>query len=71
MLQTGGDELEAVKTYFDTTGFERWNKIYGETEEVNKARPLRSCRARGAAAAAPGRRRAGRAGGARAPGAAA
>jgi magnesium-protoporphyrin O-methyltransferase len=36
MLQTGGDELEAVKSYFDTTGFERWNKIYGETDEVNK-----------------------------------
>eukprot|EP00887_Chlorella_sp_A99_P005877 scaffold1.g5877.t1 len=26
----------AVKKYFDTAGFERWNKIYGETEEVNK-----------------------------------
>lgn len=36
MMQTGGDELEAVKSYFDTTGFERWNKIYGETDEVNK-----------------------------------
>lgn len=38
MQETGGDELEAVKKYFDTAGFERWNKIYGETDEVNKVR---------------------------------
>lgn len=36
MSETGGDELEAVKKYFNTSGFERWNKIYGETDEVNK-----------------------------------
>jgi len=36
MAQAGGDELEAVKKYFNTSGFERWNKIYGETDEVNK-----------------------------------
>ncbi|PNH09601.1 Magnesium-protoporphyrin O-methyltransferase [Tetrabaena socialis] len=36
MEKTGGDELEAVKTYFNTAGFERWRKIYGETDEVNK-----------------------------------
>ncbi|KAL4433642.1 hypothetical protein ABPG75_000083 [Micractinium tetrahymenae] len=36
MQETGGNELEAVKKYFDTAGFERWNKIYGETDEVNK-----------------------------------
>ncbi|PSC67827.1 magnesium protoporphyrin IX chloroplastic-like [Micractinium conductrix] len=36
MQATGGDELAAVKTYFDTAGFERWNKIYGETDEINK-----------------------------------
>lgn len=36
MEQTGGDESEAVKNYFNTTGFERWRKIYGETDEVNK-----------------------------------
>lgn len=35
MEATGGDELEAVKSYFNTSGFERWNKIYGETDEVN------------------------------------
>lgn len=23
-----------VKNYFNTTGFERWRKIYGETDEV-------------------------------------
>lgn len=28
---TGGDEMESVKNYFNTTGFERWNKIYGTT----------------------------------------
>lgn len=33
---TGGDEMESVKNYFDGTGFERWQKIYGETDEVNK-----------------------------------
>jgi len=36
MKETGGDELEAVKNYFNTDGFQRWNKIYGETDEVNK-----------------------------------
>lgn len=36
MEETGGDELEAVKNYFNTAGFDRWRKIYGETEEVNK-----------------------------------
>ena len=36
MEETGGNELEAVKKYFNTAGFERWNKIYGETDEVNK-----------------------------------
>jgi hypothetical protein len=32
----GGDEMESVKSYFNGTGFERWNKIYGETDDVNK-----------------------------------
>ncbi|GFR43554.1 hypothetical protein Agub_g4647, partial [Astrephomene gubernaculifera] len=36
MAQTGGDEKEAVKNYFNTAGYERWRKIYGETSEVNK-----------------------------------
>lgn len=25
-----------MKTYFNTDGFNRWKKIYGETDEVNK-----------------------------------
>lgn len=32
----GGDEKESVRNYFNTAGFERWNKIYGTTSEVNK-----------------------------------
>ena len=32
----GGNEKDAVKSYFDTNGFERWNRIYGTTDEVNK-----------------------------------
>jgi len=36
MAQTGGDEKEAVKSYFNTAGYERWRKIYGETDDVNK-----------------------------------
>ena len=32
----GGNEKDAVKQYFNTAGFERWNKIYGETDDVNK-----------------------------------
>lgn len=36
MSETGGDEKEAVRNYFNTAGFERWNKIYGETDQVNK-----------------------------------
>lgn len=37
MAETGGNELEAVKNYFNTAGYDRWKKIYGETEDVNKA----------------------------------
>lgn len=36
LASTDGDELEAVKNYFNTDGFNRWQKIYGETDEVNK-----------------------------------
>lgn len=35
MSLTSGDELAAVKSYFETEGFKRWDKIYGETDEVN------------------------------------
>jgi hypothetical protein len=49
MEATGGDELEAVKKYFNTSGFERWNKIYGETDEVRPGplAPLAHSRSRG------------------------
>ena len=56
MQQTGGDEKASVKKYFNTEGFQRWNKIYGETDEVNKvcALPPYCCQTTptGAAAAA-------------------
>lgn len=31
-----GDEMASVKNYFETVGADRWKKIYGETDEVNK-----------------------------------
>lgn len=39
----GGDEMDSVRKYFNTTGFERWNKIYGETE-VRGATGMKSSR---------------------------
>lgn len=36
----GGDEKEAVKGYFNTVGFERWNKIYGTTDEISSVSAL-------------------------------
>ena len=45
--EAGGDEMESVKNYFNTAGFERWNKIYGTTQA---RRPALRC-------AAPMRRR--------------
>ena len=32
----GGNEKDAVRSYFNTNGFERWNRIYGTTDDVNK-----------------------------------
>ncbi|KAL3155546.1 hypothetical protein ABBQ38_011098 [Trebouxia sp. C0009 RCD-2024] len=32
----GGNEKDAVKSYFNNQGFERWNRIYGTTDDVNK-----------------------------------
>ena len=29
-------EKQEVKGYFETTGFDRWNRIYSETDDVNK-----------------------------------
>lgn len=34
--EAGGSEKDVVRNYFDTQGFERWRKIYGETDDVNK-----------------------------------
>lgn len=31
-----GDEKAAVKDYFNSTGFDRWRKIYGSTDDVNR-----------------------------------
>jgi hypothetical protein len=41
MTSTGGDEKAAVAKYFNGVGFERWNKIYGTTDDVNSVRPRR------------------------------
>jgi hypothetical protein len=48
MESTGGNEKEAVKGYFNGVGFERWNRIYSETDDVNSVCfpfCLRVCRA--------------------------
>lgn len=31
----GGTEKDAVRNYFNTSGFDRWKRIYGETDDVN------------------------------------
>eukprot|EP00249_Psilotum_nudum_P006405 c19725_g1_i1 orf=173-1201(+) len=31
----GGDDKEVVRNYFNAGGFERWKRIYGETEDLN------------------------------------
>lgn len=36
MREEGGDEMETVKNYFNSEGFDRWKRIYGETDDVNK-----------------------------------
>ncbi|MFO7627954.1 MAG: magnesium protoporphyrin IX methyltransferase [Prochlorococcaceae cyanobacterium] len=33
--ETAAEKAE-VKTYFETTGFERWNRIYSNSDDVNK-----------------------------------
>ena len=48
--EAGGDEMESVKNYFNTAGFERWNKIYGTTQA---RRPCASLRRAFAALRAP------------------
>ncbi|ERN08244.1 hypothetical protein AMTRI_Chr09g37940 [Amborella trichopoda] len=34
--EMGGDDKEVVKEYFNNSGFQRWKKIYGETDDVNR-----------------------------------
>ncbi|XP_047342476.1 magnesium protoporphyrin IX methyltransferase, chloroplastic-like [Impatiens glandulifera] len=34
--EVGGGDKEVVKEYFNNTGFQRWKKIYGETDDVNR-----------------------------------
>ncbi|KAJ1411891.1 S-adenosyl-L-methionine-dependent methyltransferase [Sesbania bispinosa] len=34
--EVGGDDKEVVKEYFNNSGFQRWKKIYGETDDVNR-----------------------------------
>ena len=31
--------MEAVRNYFNTEGFGRWQKIYGDKDDVSKVRP--------------------------------
>ncbi|CAK7336825.1 unnamed protein product [Dovyalis caffra] len=34
--EVGGGDKEVVREYFNNSGFQRWRKIYGETDDVNK-----------------------------------
>lgn len=34
--EVGGGDKEVVKEYFNNSGFQRWRKIYGETDDVNR-----------------------------------
>ncbi|KAI5660320.1 hypothetical protein M9H77_29113 [Catharanthus roseus] len=34
--EVGGGDKEVVKEYFNNNGFQRWKKIYGDTDDVNK-----------------------------------
>ena len=31
-----------MKSYFNSVGFERWNRIYGTTDDINSVRPAAS-----------------------------
>ena len=35
-LEIKEDEKKVVKGYFETTGFDRWNRIYSDSDDVNK-----------------------------------
>lgn len=32
----GGGDKEVVREYFNNDGFQRWRRIYGDTDDVNK-----------------------------------
>ncbi|KAK1273671.1 hypothetical protein QJS04_geneDACA010800 [Acorus gramineus] len=34
--EVGGGDKEVVREYFNNSGFQRWKKIYGDTDDVNK-----------------------------------
>uniref|UniRef100_A0A7N1A4N6 Magnesium-protoporphyrin IX methyltransferase C-terminal domain-containing protein n=1 Tax=Kalanchoe fedtschenkoi TaxID=63787 RepID=A0A7N1A4N6_KALFE len=34
--EVGGGDKEVVREYFNNSGFQRWKKIYGETDDVNR-----------------------------------
>mgnify|MGYP005687836385 FL=1 len=36
LLEQKQAEKQEVKGYFETTGFDRWNRIYSESDNVNK-----------------------------------
>ena len=36
LLNDKQSEKQEVKGYFETTGFDRWNRIYSESDDVNK-----------------------------------
>ncbi|KAH1078768.1 hypothetical protein GYH30_053678 [Glycine max] len=35
-VEVGDDDKEVVREYFNNSGFQRWKKIYGDTDEVNR-----------------------------------
>ena len=44
LLEQKQAEKEEVKGYFETTGFDRWNRIYSDSDDVNKVqRNIRIC----------------------------
>lgn len=34
--EVGGGDKEVVREYFNNSGFQRWKKIYGDTDDVNR-----------------------------------
>ena len=34
--EVGSNDKEMVREYFNNSGFQRWKKIYGDTDEVNR-----------------------------------